>query len=278
MKKYIISSDQMHKVFKKKFKTLPETYEINSKNTKNTINDLLFKFSIYNKKILSVGSGTAFEEYWMSHYNSLTCIDIDEHNDLKPILKKLNNRSGNFIYYLGDASQFKIIKKPIYNVLYLSGFTLDELGRNQDSLKDIYSNTTKELIEKFLRKKGILIYQSYVNGYDCRRKGYIKALKDNLNSLNIKLIDLFHYKNNPGVSLTIGFKKASTTENILFCLKSYFKIKNFRFHGRSEILKNDKVIHAYNYLFPSLSFIFVRCMNFINQIKLKFMRSLKKEL
>lgn len=136
---------------------LPKPYIVSSKDfytkklikkytSQKAMTQLIKRYLLSHKEILSIGAGAALEEYWFlnNEDNKCTFIDIDESNSLLPRLEKLqgkalqldhflnkNNNSMQFLeYYICDF--LDLIKRGLkkkFDVLYYSGFTPDELRR-----------------------------------------------------------------------------------------------------------------------------------------------------
>ncbi len=106
---------------------------------RDTMNQLISRFNISGKRILSVGPGLGYEEYWFFKANCrLVFVDIDEYGSLEPYLKTLkpSGDSGACMeYYIGDARDFYAEYRDSFDVCYFSSFTPDELrrGRIQNS-------------------------------------------------------------------------------------------------------------------------------------------------
>lgn len=113
--------------------------------------NLINRYGIHNKDILSIGSGTAHEEYWfcVKGDNRLILFDIDESGTIEPKLKTLStpslsaNTAANqpIQYYIGDFTKFKKGFSNQFDILYLSSFTPDELRR--DTIKTAFGKKVK---------------------------------------------------------------------------------------------------------------------------------------
>jgi len=73
-----------------------------------TIRQLLKRYDLDHKKVLSVGPGVGIEEYWLYKQGgcALTFVDRDEHRSIEPYLRALPPAGSNeraLTYFVGDA-------------------------------------------------------------------------------------------------------------------------------------------------------------------------------
>lgn len=234
---------------------------LSCKECSYTIRQLVERYNIKEKNILSVGPGTAFEEYWFMKYgkNRMTFIDIDEGHSILPMLtkmindKKLENGNGNnkekINYLIGDATIDSIpasLKKDGFDVLYFSGFTPHELN-----LSRIYKNKLKNniwpkdekvihesiinLTNKLLLPSGLLIIQEYAGSPDINASGYLESIKNELLTNGITLLEVYSFGNSNHIHLIVGIKGFSNDENVKLFLQHLKNAKLItRFHGRAE--------------------------------------------
>lgn len=219
---------------------------------KNCMDELIKHCNLSEKSILSIGAGTAHEEYFFYKNGArLTIVDIDEHNSILNALRKLESHSEvNMTYAIGDATKEEL---PFgkYDALYFSGFTPDELRR--DKIRNIarklqsefkipiisskmcnqlfwtaarpFHKTITSYIEKYLSSKGYVIIQSYCGGVDVNsHKGYIDAAISYFNRLDLHLLEVFSFSTCPSVMLYIASRNVKTKQKNLT-----------NFHGRSEL-------------------------------------------
>lgn len=223
-------------------------FEVLSRHTPAIIQDcarqLVERYHIKNKSILSLGGGAAAEEYYLRKLgdNRLTVVDLDEHGTVEPILKKLP--AGPLNYIVGDA---QAIEPPEFDVLFMSGFTPDELRRS-----DIYRqrDTTDYdfMIERFgawewppwrepfhpvvhrylqhLSPGGLFIVQSYCGGLDAgANKHYLPACDRQLLSLGLSLLEVWRFCETTGVMLYVAQKVGGSRPEMRAPLT--------QFHGRA---------------------------------------------
>src|SRR5690242_6176429 len=84
--------------------------------TEAAIAQLASRYGIKGKSVLSLGGGTATEEFYLWHHgNRLTIVDIDEHGTIEPVLKELP--PGTLCYIVEDADKVKFSEK--FDVLFI---------------------------------------------------------------------------------------------------------------------------------------------------------------
>src|SRR6185437_877334 len=121
MQKFSISVDDFYRAY-------PEE----APRVDNCMNELIDRYDIRGKSVLSVGAGTAREERQFALAgNDLLLIDIDEQRSLQPTLQEMPEGVG-LEYWIGDATEFEQ-GVGAHDVVYFSGFTPDEIRR--DSIK-----------------------------------------------------------------------------------------------------------------------------------------------
>jgi len=227
---------------------------------KKTMIQLIDKYNIKNKSVLSVGPGTGYEEYWFNENNcQLTFIDIDETKSIEPYLKTVPDGKG-LTYYIGDARQYLKEVEGKYDILYLSGFSPDEFRRgkimdDQDKKHKIMrkipiicrfvkiiwpkdENPFMDLVINSitsLKNNGLFISQSFYGVVNIpHNPHFIKLIQNQLKQAGIELIALYYFEKKPAVSLVIGYKGTTNQlEDYLHSIKGNPELTQF--HGRSEI-------------------------------------------
>src|SRR3954469_1841944 len=86
---------------------------------REAIRQLIERYDLRGKKVLSLGAGIAREERWLAELggNELTVIDIDEHKGIEPFLQSCKEK-GTLKYIIGDALIGKNF--PATDILYMS--------------------------------------------------------------------------------------------------------------------------------------------------------------
>lgn len=97
MRKYVVDPVEFFRVFQ----------PVQPERIGPAITDLIERYEIRNKTVLSIGGGTASEEYWFwkNGDNRLVVVDIDEHGRISPELARMDPREDGLAYYVGDATQ-----------------------------------------------------------------------------------------------------------------------------------------------------------------------------
>ena len=175
------------------------------------VGQLVRRYGIRNKSILSLGSRFGREEYWFSRFaNRLTLIDVDEKNavQIEPMLKAA--AAGPMRYIIGDAARVPL--SAPFDVLFLSGYGPDDLRRS--SLKIEHAGRwpsgtppfEASVLERarLLTAGGLVIIQSFANGYDCNATpGFIEHCDRQLEDHGLRLVELYALARVPGCNLFI---------------------------------------------------------------------------
>ncbi len=238
----------------------------------DTMNQLIKKYKITNKDILSIGSNFGHEEYWF-HKNgcTLTFVDIDEGDYIENYLKTIPNptKKDQLTFFLGDAFDFlKNHSECQFDVIYFRSFFPDERRSatiqkeyqlnfykkvinyfsNNIFHRDFFSNWPKtqfpymdlivDLAQQNLREGGLFVHQSYYAGVNVKRNPhYIDLIKTQLKNIGITLINVYCFKTWPHVTLTVGvMNKNSDIRPYLTEIKTNSELTAF--HGRSPLSKD----------------------------------------
>jgi hypothetical protein len=206
---------------------------------------LAHRYGIRGKSILSLGGGIGLEEFYFWHHgNRLTFVDIDEHGQIEPILKKAP--SGDLHYVIDDANNVEL-SQP-FEVLFMSGFTPDELRRSE-IVQQRGGETFRRMLElnegawewpwwedpfhpivmrfaRNLRQGGTMIVQSYCGSLDALdHRYYLWACDRQLEQNGLHLRELYRFANITGSMLYVIAK--GKPDWPLFPPLT-------RFHGRAE--------------------------------------------
>jgi len=249
------------------------SFSKNVKYVKVPIQQLVQKYQIKNKKILSIGPAVGSEEYWFwDNGNSLTFIDIDQGNVIEPFLKVLPQKTSDCLtYYIGNAYDYSDNKfQGRFDVCYCSSFAPDEL-RRKEILKE-YSrfnlnvfiarvirklikvlkikkyirienwpkneNPIMDLIinyvDEYLEMGGIFIQQEYGYPIDFRSNPHaIVLIKRQLDKIGVQLLRIYSFKEKYLSNLIVGYR--GTREDALAFLETIKPVPDINiFHGRSE--------------------------------------------
>lgn len=182
--------------------------------------ELIDRYRITGKSILSVGAGEAFEEkYFVLAGNDLTLIDIDEGGTLRRNLPKYPSRPG--LTYLIDNAANLMAEVGPQDVVYFSGFTPNETRRselvrqNGETLwkieQDPFHPVVMEYTDK-LRPGGLLIVQSYCGGIDARHNAdYVTACIIQLGKHDLHLMEVHRFRPSVGIMLDCAVKAEQRT-------------------------------------------------------------------
>jgi len=234
------------------------------------IKQLIKRYNLKGMDVLSIGPGGGHEEYWfgIKGGNRLTFFDIDEHGEIESELKKManlphvDNTNKVIDYYIGDFTKCGLAISKKFDLLYLSGFTPNEVRRAHGPIRIIRRllkfkifraiNLFAIMREPFhnsmykafsmAKPNGLIIIQSYYGGIDViSRKSYVEAINRAFAKANIILLDFFCFESEPGVQLIVGFaggKKQALEfyKNIVASITT--------FHGRAKL--EGKIKHVYS--------------------------------
>ncbi len=208
--------------------------------------ELVARYDITGKSVLSVGAGTAAQERQFAlSGNDLLLIDIDEHRSLLPILAKLAEKPG-LSYWIGDAAEFEQ-SLGTYDVLYFSSFTPDEMRRgsmvrgNADrgrpwAVSDDPFHPVVMAYTSALKEEGLLIIQSYCGGIDTdANPDYLAACRRQLGEHGMYLMEVHRFKQTHGVMLYTAVKGKHTAAPAQ-------KISGF--HGRAAPEPTERIFAA----------------------------------
>lgn len=187
--------------------------------------DLIKRYDIRGKKILSIGPGDCEQEFWFSSDdNSLLLVDIDEGGAIEPGLVKIASQTsettqGSITYAIGDARRLNDYLVEPFDVLLSFSFTPDEYYRSrvQDENKspdrnfnwpvgtETFSPILCEMFKQ-LPDGAVFISLSYCGGPDALSPTYLSALHETLKNHDMKLLEVYALKSSSGVHLVVAQK------------------------------------------------------------------------
>jgi hypothetical protein len=213
------------------------------------INELITAYNLSDVSVLSVGAGTAHEEFhFLQHGMQVSIVDIDETKSIAPALETMETfPSSPLRYFIGDATINQPVELNKVKLLYFSSFTPDELRRNtiaRDASLGFdrwfkappLHPTILQYADWYLEEGGILIMQSYcgsINPSSYKHKNYLPALENQLKKHGLMLSELYRFNRTKGVMLYVITKDAKplvANKPITY------------FHGRSELAERAEQI------------------------------------
>lgn len=215
-----------------------------SPRIREAVDQLVRRYGLKDKPILSLGSRFGREEYWLAKLggNRLTLVDIDEQNDLQPILQKAE--SGDLRYFIGDAAHLPDDEQ--FDVLFLSIFAPDEFYRaailkDHNGIWPAGGRPFCDLTMRFagrLRPGGILIIQSFYSGVDCDvSPEFIPSCDAQLQAAGLDLAEQYRFAHWHGINLFVIAKG-----DVGFPLDCEISI----FHGRGLVDSVEAVRTVHN--------------------------------
>lgn len=238
---------------------MKQYFDTNHARCHEPMSQLIRRYNLQNKSVLSVGSASGYQEYcFYENGCSLTLCDIDEHHEIEPYLNTLKSRDDGLTFALGDARYLDSSKK--FDIVFFSGFTPNEL-------RNIYSTDIRRkmhnrypFIRRFIDKPiwykkplmelvieivdntlspngGLFIFQSYTSDTNASHPEFVAAVKNQLKSLGVMLLDVYYYENHPHVHLLVGIRSTNVPR---------FEHEITAFHGRGIQAGSVKKSFSYN--------------------------------
>lgn len=246
------------------------------------INELIARYDLAGKSILSLGAGEAFEEFWYSEAGCRLTL-----NDINPAYENALSRlapaappSPNLDYVVGDAAEFLRGNREHFDLLYVSSFHPDEIRREKIQQEFIrgymrhwlrivswvgrrfgfrhsiaswprdaqtYVDTLFHAFEH-VRPGGMIIFQHYRGGVSLdSNPHYVEDVASQFSQRGATLLEVFAFRKSPGNILVVASK-----ENEIDAAQSMKRILQRPpltvFHGRfaNETLKSD-VVKVYEF-------------------------------
>lgn len=214
-------------------------FELYASYLEPPIQQLMKKYNIYDKSIISIGAGRGYEEYWFTKDNKVTLLDnqslplfdndepIDEYVTL---LERPRSKDDELHYIFEDALKYKGNEK--YDVVYLSNFPPDEFYKKiraniiRQFIPPVFSalfrrmniftywkrtwtpfdSSIQYIIRNYLNENGLFIVQSYYAEVPGNFPAYTEALKDYFKENGMHLVRLYYYAFEPNKHLIVAFK------------------------------------------------------------------------
>jgi hypothetical protein len=246
-----------------------EYFELYASYLETPIKQLMQKYNIYNKSIISIGAGRGYEEYWFAKENKVTLLDnqsLPLFDNEEPILDYVTSlmppksEDDELRYIIEDAVKYKENEK--YDVVYLSNFPPDEYYKKLQAnvirqfIPPVFSSlfrkmniftywkrtwvpfhsSVRYIMSHYLKENGLFILQSYYAEVPGNFPEYTEALKDFFKGNGMHLVRLYYYAFEPYKHLIIAFKGSKKE------LTDYVEsIKNNKdittFFGRHQVIR-----------------------------------------
>jgi hypothetical protein len=179
------------------------------------MDELIERYGIHGKSVLSVGAGTGNEEIRFTKAgNDVLMIDVDEQRSLTIALENMKPSTG-LQYWIGDATELENSLKT-YDVLYFSSFTPDEQRRASIARPrggcgwPLDENPFHPAVMRYataLKNGGMLILQSYFNSIDTNlNPDYVATCKRQLLDSGLHLFESHRFAKTRGVMLYAATK------------------------------------------------------------------------
>ncbi len=209
---------------------------------KSSMNQLITRFNLQGKSVISIGTKYGHEEYWLYKVGcTLTLLDNGFNVLLKESVKETKDTDNkDLTYIIGDIHDVVKGKTEKYDVIYTSGLPDPVLWDGENGFSDVMF----ECIEKFL-DKGLFICQSYHIGLKMVDPTSIEIIKEQCKQRNLFLVSIYcFFPQYSHVSLTIIFKgNKDEFERYIKSIERNPQIN--RFHGRSRSTDLTKMIYPF---------------------------------
>jgi hypothetical protein len=202
-------------------------FQRNISNCASSMTQLIERYNIKNKKVLSLACGNGFEEYhFLQHGNSLVMSDADlPYGTIKPWVEKCSVQHDTGVSFnIEDCREApnRYSNKAKFDVIYISSLHPDEVYRGRIQSNYIKSNLLKSLftfktfpkmdfyseyvtpIFSILKPGGIIIMQHY--GFTvpiALNESLIPNCSEHLNQFGLSHLETWAFKNNTGNCLNV---------------------------------------------------------------------------
>lgn len=197
------------------------------------ISQLVARYCLSGRKILSLGSGRAFEEFWMARAGcvlTLVDLDVDPAARLEDHLQSLlpsASESDELNYVIGDALEYCYgVQAGSFDALYVSSMHPDEIRREMIQQAFILDRTeaarksyltwpkgTKPYSEyvtagwPLIADGGLAIMQHYRGGVDVvMQPHYFDDMQDQMSEFGLTLLEAWCFRRSPQHLLVIAVK------------------------------------------------------------------------
>ncbi len=209
-------------------------FQENIRNCASSMTQLIERYDIKNKKVLSLACGNGFEEfYFLQHGNTLVMSDADlPYGTIKPWVEKCSVQKNTGVsFYIEDCREVpnRYSNKAEFDIIYISSLHPDELYRGRIQSNFIKENLLKSLftfktfpktdfyssyvtpIFSLLKPGGIIIMQHY--GFTipiALNESLIPNCSEQLNQYGLSHLETWAFKNNTGNCLNVYGKMSKT--------------------------------------------------------------------
>jgi hypothetical protein len=190
------------------------------------MSNVIKRYELSGKNILSLASGAAFEEYWMLRAgNRVTCVDdFSDHRGISRVQAATTAKeSSAFRYVKSDFYAFVAQSEPEpFDVCYISSFPPDEYAREeiqaayrarltQDEKFSSYKSWPDGMppflqpmmdARKLISPGGLLLIQSYRGGVDIKEnRHYPGMIEEQMAKNDLALLEIHYFRQSPGIVL-----------------------------------------------------------------------------
>jgi hypothetical protein len=196
----------------------------------DAMNGIIRRFGLNGKRVLSLGCGEAFEEFWFYKAScKLTLNDLDQTGSFERYLQRLPApRRAELDFVVGDAGAFvaRHSGDELYDVMYVSSFHPDEI-RREEIQKEYIRHRSSLMKSMFitwptgangyhetlmnaagcLRPGGLAIFQHYRGGVNvATNRHYLRDVHRQFKHNGLSLLEVYCFKASPSHLLVIAIK------------------------------------------------------------------------
>ena len=205
-------------------------FQVNKESCRLPMLEMIDRYLIRGKNILSVGSGNAFEEYYFTEFNnSVTLSDADlPYGSIGRWVKRCSSdKKTGLIYDIEDWGKIasKYNHQPTFDVIYISSLHPDEEYRGivqyshiKNNLlsvlftlktwpsKNFYSLKMESLLP-LLKENGLLIIQHYGFSVPIALNTHLsKVWESQFNSYSVRHVETWSFERYTGLMLNVFLK------------------------------------------------------------------------
>ncbi len=196
--------------------------------TEQAMKGLVARYGLSGKRILSLGSGNAFEEFWFHRAGcALVLNDIDPPHLALHLAERLSALPpGDLTFHIEDADATISRYGEEFDALYVSGFHPDE-ARRASIQEDFKARRSPEQASQYItwpagekpyhptltralncvRRGGLAIFQHYYGGvYVDANAHYVDDLARHFRSAGFRLREVYCFRQSPAHLLVIASK------------------------------------------------------------------------
>jgi SAM-dependent methyltransferase len=180
------------------------------------IKQLIARYDLAEKSVLSIGAGEGFEEVWFARAGCpLTLVDINPSiGAFCASLPPAAGEPGAFTYVIADAEDYVATATNLFDVLYVSSFHPDELRREElqgpagrwPAGEDPYHLALMRAAS-LLKPGGLAIFQHYRGGVNIAvQPNYLDDVRRQFRRHGLAPLEAYTFRSSPKYLLLVAVK------------------------------------------------------------------------